>query len=74
MKKIGILNQSISTIIAGLGHMDTIVVSDAGLPFPAEAQRIDLVLKEGSPSFLETVGVILEEIQTSLTRLPAGWQ
>ena len=63
MKKIGILNQPISTIIAGLGHMDTIVVSDAGLPIPAEIQRIDLVLKEGTPSFLETVGVILEEMQ-----------
>ena len=63
MKKIGILNRPISTIIAGLGHMDTIVVSDAGLPIPAETQRIDLGLKEGTPSFLETVGVILEEMQ-----------
>lgn len=63
MKKIGILNRPISTIIAGLGHMDTIVVSDAGLPIPTETQRIDLVLKEGTPSFLETVGVILEEMQ-----------
>ena len=74
MKKIGILNKPISTIIAGLGHMDTIVVSDVGIPIPAESQCIDLVLKEGTPNFLETVGVILEEIQTSLTRLPAAWQ
>ena len=32
MKKSGILNQPISAVIAGMGHTDTLVIADAGLP------------------------------------------
>ncbi|HSR29657.1 MAG TPA: D-ribose pyranase [Anaerolineae bacterium] len=63
MKKIGILNQPLSAVIAGLGHMDTLVIADAGLPIPAETQRIDLALIEGIPTFLDTLGAVLREIQ-----------
>lgn len=63
MKKVGTLNQPLSEVIAGLGHMDQLVIGDAGLPIPLETQRIDLALTQGVPSFLETLRVILEEIQ-----------
>lgn len=63
MKKIGIINQPISAVVASLGHMDRIVICDAGLPIPEEAIRIDLALKEGTPGFLETVETILIEMQ-----------
>ena len=63
MKKIGILNQPISSVIAGLGHTDTLVIADAGLPIPPETQRIDLALTEGIPTFLDTLRVILTEMQ-----------
>jgi len=63
MKKIGILNQPISAMIAGLGHTDTLVVADAGLPIPAGPQRIDLALTQGIPTFLDTLRVILSEMQ-----------
>ena len=63
MKKIGTLNQSLSAVIAGLGHLDQLVVADAGLPIPAGPERIDLALKEGLPGFAETLQVILEEVQ-----------
>ncbi|UCD99739.1 MAG: D-ribose pyranase [Chloroflexota bacterium] len=63
MKKIGILNQEISAVIAGMGHMDTVVIADAGLPIPDETQRIDLALTGGVPGFLETLLVVLEELQ-----------
>lgn len=63
MKKIGILNQPISAVIAGLGHMDTLVIADAGLPIPSETQRIDLALTEGIPTFLDTLRVVLTEMQ-----------
>jgi len=63
MKKIGILNQPISCVVAGLGHMDMLVIADAGLPIPANTQRIDLALAEGIPSFLQTLRVILSETQ-----------
>ena len=63
MKKAGVLNQPISSVIAGLGHMDTLVIADAGLPIPPETQRIDLALTEGIPSFLDTLRVVLTEME-----------
>ena len=63
MKKVGILNQPLSEVIAGLGHLDTLVIGDAGLPIPIETRRIDLALTKGVPTFLETLKVILEEVQ-----------
>ncbi|TGE33758.1 D-ribose pyranase [Desulfosporosinus sp. Sb-LF] len=62
MKKIGILNSDISRVISELGHMDTIVIADAGLPIPSHVKRIDLALKEGVPSFIETVGTVFQEM------------
>ena len=63
MKKIGLLNQPLSEVIAGLGHTDTLVIADAGLPIPAETRRIDLALVEGIPSFLDTLSAVLREMQ-----------
>jgi D-ribose pyranase len=63
MKKIGLLNQPLSEVIAGLGHTDTLVIADAGLPIPAETRRIDLALVEGVPTFLDTLGAVLKEMQ-----------
>ena len=63
MKKIGILNQPISSVIAGLGHADTLVVADAGLPIPQGTQRIDLALVEGIPGFLDTLRAVLTEME-----------
>ena len=63
MKKIGILNQPISAVVASLGHTDTLVIADAGLPIPLDVQRIDLALKPGVPAFLETVESVLTEMQ-----------
>ena len=53
MKKIGIINQPISAVVAGLGHTDTVVIADAGLPIPAGPERIDLALTEGIPTFID---------------------
>jgi len=63
VKKTGILNQPISNTIAGMGHTDTLVIADAGLPIPSETKRIDLALAEGIPSFLDTLRVILSEMK-----------
>ena len=63
MKKIGLLNQPISAVIAGLGHLDSLVVADAGLPIPPETLRIDLALTKGIPTFLDTLRVVLTEMQ-----------
>jgi len=63
MKKTGILNKDISEVVASLGHKDTLVIADAGLPIPAKTRRIDLALTEGIPNFLNTLRVVLTEMQ-----------
>ncbi|MBO8162174.1 MAG: D-ribose pyranase [Brevibacillus sp.] len=63
MKKIGILNSEISSVISELGHTDLIVICDAGLPIPSHVKRIDLALTPGTPSFLETLAAVLTEMQ-----------
>jgi len=63
MKKTGLLNQPISTAIAGLGHTDSLVVADAGLPIPAGPTRIDLALTQGIPTFVDTLRTVLIEMQ-----------
>jgi D-ribose pyranase len=63
MKKNGLLNYPLSSVIASLGHTDTIVIADAGLPIPVTAERIDLAVKEGLPLFLEVLKATLDEMQ-----------
>lgn len=62
MKKTTLINSEVSYAIARLGHMDMLVIADAGLPIPAETQRIDLALTRGIPTFLDTLRVVLEEM------------
>ncbi|MBN8234143.1 D-ribose pyranase [Halobacillus kuroshimensis] len=62
MKRHGILNSSISKVLADLGHTDRIAIADAGLPIPAGTVKIDLALKEGVPGFIEVVQVVQEEM------------
>jgi D-ribose pyranase len=63
MKKNGIINSHISEVLSRLGHTDMIVIGDCGLPIPDETMRIDLSLKIGTPSFIETLTVVLEDMQ-----------
>lgn len=62
MKKNGILNSHISEVLSKLGHTDTIVIADCGLPIPKDTIRIDLSLKMGTPSFTDTLQAILEDM------------
>lgn len=63
MKKTVLLNQPLSAVIAGLGHTDSLVVADAGLPIPAGPQRIDLAVRAGVPEFIDVLGTVLAEMQ-----------
>ncbi|SHJ26507.1 D-ribose pyranase [Propionispora hippei] len=63
MKKIGTLNQGLSEVLAGMGHYDMLVIADAGLPIPPGVRRIDLALTAGVPGFVQTLAVILSELQ-----------
>ena len=61
MKNSLLINSSISRVIADLGHTDLICIGDAGLPVPKNIEKIDLALKLGLPSFIETLSVISNE-------------
>lgn len=62
MQKNGILNSHIAKVLADLGHTDQIVIGDAGLPVPTGVKKIDLALKPGTPSFLDVLAVLKEEM------------
>ena len=63
MKKTTLIHSDLSYLIATLGHMDTLVIADAGLPIPAETLRIDLALTQGVPGAIQTLKVVLDEMQ-----------
>lgn len=63
MKKTALINAELSYLVASLGHFDEITVCDAGLPIPNHTQRIDLALTHGVPAFIDTVRVLLGEMQ-----------
>ena len=63
MKKTTLLHSDLSYVIATLGHLDTLVIADAGLPIPAETVRIDLALTQGVPGAIQTLKVVLDEMK-----------
>ena len=62
MKKQGILQNDLAAVIARLGHTDTLVVADAGLPIPPSVPRIDLAVSAGVPSFMQVLRPLLDEV------------
>ena len=63
MKKTTLLQSDLSYIIASVGHLDTLVIADAGLPIPAETVRIDLALTKDVPGAIQTLKVVLDEMK-----------
>lgn len=63
MKKTELIHSEISAVIAEMGHTDMLAIADSGLPIPKEVKRIDLALKKGIPSFLDTLATILSELK-----------
>ena len=49
MKKGGILNPAICSLLAELGHLDELLIVDAGYPLPPDGHVIDLTLTPGIP-------------------------
>ncbi|HEX7023003.1 MAG TPA: D-ribose pyranase [Trueperaceae bacterium] len=63
MKRHGILHPELASVLAALGHTDTLVIADAGLPIPPAVPRIDLAFSPGKPGFLEVLEAVLQEIE-----------
>ena len=59
MKETGFLNIDISDALAHLGHMDELIICDAGFPIPAGVRTIDVSIKANQPTTLEVLAEIL---------------
>jgi D-ribose pyranase len=62
MKKHGILNPAICSLLAELGHMDEILIVDAAYPLPPDSHVIDLTLTQGIPRFLDVLRAVADEL------------
>lgn len=58
MKEIGMLNRQIDSALNRQGHMDELMVVDAGFPCPDEVELIDIALAPGKPTVLEVLAEI----------------
>lgn len=63
MKKTALLNSDIASVIATMGHTDMLAIGDCGLPIPNETKRIDIALIKNIPGFIETLKVVIMELQ-----------
>lgn len=61
MRKGILLNGDILSVISRMGHTDTIVIADAGLPIPEGVRRIDLAVTSGTPGFMEVLRALMTE-------------
>ncbi|MDQ1608978.1 MAG: D-ribose pyranase [Microbacteriaceae bacterium] len=62
MKRSGILNASLNAAVSRLGHGDTVVVADCGLPIPDGVPVIDLALVHGVPRLEQTLDALLGDL------------
>jgi len=62
MKRSGHLNRDVSRVLASMGHTDSIVVADCGLPVPPGVECIDLSLALGDPPFLRVLDTVLADL------------
>jgi D-ribose pyranase len=69
MKKGTLINGPLSSVVAQMGHKERLVVADAGLPL-GNLPRIDLALTAGIPSFVDTLRVLMSELQVEAAIYP----
>jgi len=63
MKKSGHLNRDVSRVLARMGHTDSLVIADCGLPVPAGIECIDLSIALGEPSFARVLETVLADFK-----------
>jgi D-ribose pyranase len=62
MRKHGILHAELARQISLLGHTDTVVIGDCGLPLPRDIPLIDLALVDGQVDFRTVLDAVLGEV------------
>ncbi|AKK10783.1 D-ribose pyranase [Corynebacterium uterequi] len=63
MLKSGILNAQLAHALARLGHTDTIVIADCGLPVPEGVELVDLALVFGVPTFEQVWHAVTDALE-----------
>ena len=63
MKRAALFNAPLSAVIARVGHTDSLVLCDAGLPIPDGPERVDLAVTNGIPGFLDVLRAMASELQ-----------
>jgi len=71
MKKGGILNPAICSLLAELGQSDELLIVDAAYPLPTDGHVIDLTLTPGIPRLLDIVRAVSEELVIDAIAVPA---
>lgn len=58
MKEVGMINRQIDSALNRQGHMDWLLVVDAGFPCPDGIELIDIALSPGKPTVLDVLAEI----------------
>ena len=70
MKKGGILNPAICSLLAELGQSDELLIVDAAYPLPTDGHVIDLTLTPGIPRLLDILRAVSEELVIDAIAVP----
>jgi D-ribose pyranase len=70
MKKGGILNPAICSLLAELGQSDELLIVDAAYPLPTDGHVIDLTLTPGIPRLLDVLRAVTEELVVDAIAVP----
>jgi D-ribose pyranase len=70
MKKGGILNPAICSLLAELGQSDELLIVDAAYPLPTDGHVIDLTLTPGIPRLLDVLRAVTEELVVDSIAVP----
>ncbi len=70
MKKGGLLNPAICSLLAELGHTDELLIVDAAYPLPTDGHVIDLTLTPGIPRLLDVVRAVADELVIESIAVP----
>lgn len=60
MRETGTINNDISDVFSMMGHMDELIVCDAGFPIPLDICTVDISLAKDKPTVLELLEVLKE--------------
>lgn len=64
MKRSGIFNQPLNSVLASLGHGDLLIVSDVGFPIPTAVTRIDMAIAADLPDLRTMLALLSQELFT----------